>query len=170
MTGQFDYILTKPFSPLLRSLFGGSDFIDLLTLIPLILFMIYAMTKIGLVSVLGVLLYVFLVLNALIIALAFHILVLGIGVMTTEVDNAIWVFRDLTQLGRIPIDIYRQPVSFILTFIIPVGIMLTFPAKALFGLLAPSAIIYATGFSLLLLYMSIRFWHYSLNNYASASS
>ncbi len=170
VTGQFDYILSKPFSPLLRSLFGGSDIIDLFTLVPLILFIIYAMTKVGIISVIGVLLYVFLVLNALVIALAFHVFVLGVGVITTEVDNAIWIFRDLTQLGRIPVDIYRQPISFLLTFILPVGIMLTFPAKALFGLLAPSAIVYATGFSLFLLFLSVCFWGYALNNYASASS
>jgi len=170
VSGSFDYLLTKPISPLLRSLFGGSDVLDLITLFPLIGFFIYTLSKLDGITILGVFLYVLLLTNALIIMLAFHIFVLGLGVLITEVDNAIWIFRELTALGRIPIAVYREPLSWVLTFIVPVGIMITFPVHAALGILSFQAIIVAFLISGILLLGSLYFWRYSLKQYASASS
>lgn len=170
VSGSFDYLLTKPVSPLLRSLFGGSDILDLITLFPLVGFLIYTITKLGTVTITGVLLYILLLANALIIMLAFHIFVLGLGVLVTEVDNAIWIFRELTALGRVPIAVYREPLSWVLTFIVPVGIMITFPVHAALGILSFQAIIVAFLISGILFFGSLRFWRYALKQYSSASS
>jgi len=170
ISGNFDYMLTKPQSPLLRSLFGGSDILDLIPLGITVLFIGYTATQLGDITLFPVLLYVLLIVNALLIALAFHICVLALGVLTTEVDNAIWIFRELTQLGRIPVEIYREPVSFILTFVVPVAVMISFPAQALMGVLAIQWILLAFLFSGIVLFLSYRFWQYALRQYASASS
>lgn len=170
VTGAFDYILTKPLSPLFRALLGGSDILDLITLLPLLLFMIYVTSRLPGITVIGMLLYGFLIFNSLIIALGFHVIVLSLGILTTEVDNAIWVFRDLTQLGRIPVDVYREPVSFLLTFVIPVAAMITIPAQALFGLVSLVSITTAILFSLIFIMASCKIWQYSIKQYASASS
>jgi ABC-type uncharacterized transport system permease subunit len=57
-----------------------------------------------------------------------------------------------------------------LTFIIPVALVYTFPAKAIFGLLNPTTII--TGICGLIIFylLSLKFWHYALTKYSSASS
>ncbi|GEM_PF-211955 len=170
VSGSFDYLLTKPISPLLRSLFGGSDILDLITLFPLIGFLIYTLSRLEAITIIGVFFYILLLTNALIIMLAFHIFVLGLGVLVTEVDNAIWIFRELTALGRIPIAVYREPLSWVLTFIIPVGIMITFPVHAALGVLSFQAIIVAFLISGALLFGSLRFWRYALRHYTSASS
>ena len=104
------------------------------------------------------------------IALSFHILVLALAVMTTEIDNAIMLYRDVMAMGRMPIDIYRPPLKELLTFIVPVGIAMTFPAKVLLGLLSPSLIIYSGLFALTLFYLAVKSWHYALKKYSSASS
>ncbi len=96
VTGSFDYIFLKPFSPLFRILFGGSDVLDLLTFLPLIGILFYTIDKIGIATPLYGLFYVLLIINAFLIAVAFHILVLNLGVLTTEVDNVIWIFRDMS--------------------------------------------------------------------------
>lgn len=169
-SGNFDYTLTKPFSPLFRSLFGGGDVLDLPTIFILIIFMIFALSKIGPLTIFGIVIYALLVLNAFLIAISLHIFVLGLGVLTTQIDNAVLLYRDLTQMVRIPVDIYKQPFRSLLTFVIPVGIMITFPVKALIGMLSIDLIIisFLTGGAIF--FLSLKFWQFSLRYYSSASS
>ncbi|MBI4080898.1 MAG: ABC-2 family transporter protein [Candidatus Levybacteria bacterium] len=170
VSGSFDYMLTKPLSPLFRSLFGGSDILDLITLVPLLGFLFYVLNQIGGITIAGVVLYVLLLINAFVIALAFHIFVLGLGVIITEVDNAIWIYREMTALGRVPIAVYREPISWILTFILPVAAMITFPVQAVLGILSWTGVLLAFVFSGIFLLASLRFWRYALRQYSSASS
>lgn len=170
VSGEFDYFLSKPLSPLFRTLLGGSDILDLPIMFLSIVFVILAAVRMEAVSFAGVLLYVVLLLNALVIALSFHIIVVALCVITTEIDNALWMYRDLTQMGRLPIDIYREPLRGILTFVIPVGIMITFPSKALMGLLSIQSILIALLIGIMLLYGSYKFWQYAIRHYSSASS
>ena len=169
INGYFDYTLLKPMSPLFKSLFGGSDILDFFTLILLIIVLVIIMQHIGSISLTGIIEYILLIINACCIALAFHIFVLSLGILTTEVDNAIMLYRDLTQMGRFPVDIYTQPLRGILTFAIPVGIMMTFPAKAVLGLLSFWLIFFAFLVGITLLYVSYILWKYSLHFYTSAS-
>lgn len=170
ISGDFDYFLVKPISPLFRGLLGGSDAMDFPVFIMLIGAIVYVLAKIPSISWIHICLYVFLILNSMIIALAFHIFILSVGVMTTEVDNAMWLYRDLTQMGRVPVDIYAQPFRGIVTFAIPVGIMMTFPAKAILGLLSLPFILISFLFGVVVIYASMVVWRYALSMYASASS
>lgn len=168
--GFFDYTLTKPFSPLFRSLFGGADVLDIPLLFITIILIILAMGYIGGVTFASIMLYILLLINAFAIAFSFHVFVLAMGVLTTEVDNTIMLYRDVTQMGRVPIDIYREPVRGFLTFVIPVGIMMTFPAKGLMGFLSIQNIVFAFTLSILFLILSTWFWRFALKGYTSASS
>lgn len=170
VSGDFDYFLTKPISPLFRSLFAGSDILDLPLLMISIMLIIFATVKLGPVSIFSVALYVVLILCALIIAVAFHIFVISVGILTTEVDNTIMLYRDITQMGRFPVDIYREPISWFITFVIPVGIMMTFPAKSLIGQLSLGLILTSPIFALTFIFLSYKFWQFSLKRYSSASS
>lgn len=170
VSGDFDYFLTKPISPLFRSLFAGSDVLDLPLLIGSIILIFYTVTKIGSINFFSIITYSLLILSALVIAIAFHIFVISIGVMTTEVDNTIMLYRDLTTMGRFPVDIYREPISWFITFVIPVGIMMTYPAKSLLGQLTPQLMILSPIIALTFLFLSIKFWRFSLKRYSSASS
>lgn len=170
VSGFFDFYLVQPVSPLFRALFGGSDVLDIPMLFISIGYILYSSFMLPHFSIMGVVFYILLVLNAFLIALSFHILVLSIGVVTTEVDNTVMLYRDLTQMGRLPIDIYKQAVSFILTFVVPVGVMITFPVKALLGTLSYQFIVYSFVFSAVFLLLSLLLWNRSLKNYSSASS
>lgn len=170
LSGYFDHILVKPMSALFKALFGGSDIFDLSILSLSGFFIIFSAGKIGEITTDGVLLYMLLIANAFVITLAFHIFVLGIGILTTEVDNTIMLYRDLTQMGRVPVDVYTEPIRGLLTFAIPVGIMMTFPPKVLMGLLSPTNIILAVFLGILFIVFSLKFWEFSLRHYASASS
>jgi ABC-2 type transport system permease protein len=80
------------------------------------------------------------------------------------------IYRDLTNLGRLPIDIYKQPLKGILTYLVPVGIMITLPAKAMMGLVTPMGIIISFALGFLMMILTLRFWKLALKQYTSASS
>ncbi|HLD01341.1 MAG TPA: ABC-2 family transporter protein [Patescibacteria group bacterium] len=170
VSGNFDHILLKPISPLFRSLFGGSDILDFVTLIPLVGFLVFTVTKLDPVSILQIIFYVLLLCNSLIIAISLHIFVLALGVITTEVDNAVWLIRDITQLGRVPVDIYKSTMRTLLTFVLPVAALVTIPTKALLGIVSIEGVLLAVVFSAVLLTLSLLSWQYALKQYASASS
>jgi ABC-2 type transport system permease protein len=170
VSGDFDLILVKPMNPLFRALAGGADPIDLLMLIPYIGILIYVAGRLGTVSILHVVLYLLLLVNGLLLATAFHILVLALAIVTTEIDHAVMIYRDLTSMGRVPVDIYREPMRTILTFIIPVGVMMTVPAKAFLGLLTPWVVIVSLVLGVLFFLMCLWLWKIALTKYASASS
>jgi len=170
ISGNFDYYLTRPVSPLFLSLMGGSDVLDLITLIPLVGFLGFIMSQIGDIAFINIVLYVLLILNALLIVLSFHIFVLGLGIVTTEVDNAIWMFREITQLGRVPLQVYPRAITVVFTYLLPVAAMIAIPTHALLGLLTYQGVLIAFIFSSVLLWGSYSFWRYALKQYASASS
>lgn len=169
VSGDFDLVLLKPVNALFRSLMGGADLLDLITIPPIVLVTIYLGMQLN-PTLLQVLIYIILVINGLVIAAALHIVVLSLGVVTLEVDHTIQVYRDLSSMARFPVDIYKEPLKSLLTFIIPVGIMMTLPAKGLMGLVSPITIILTVGFGVGLLFVSVRFWQFALKKYTSASS
>lgn len=169
-TGNFDMVLTKPISPLIRTLLGGPDFIDFGMLMILIAATGYILSTQIHPQLSSIIYCLLLIMNALLLTTAFHICVLAIGILTLSVDHLIMVYRDLTSLMRIPVDLFTNPLRTFLTFVIPVGIMFTFPAKVLFGLLSWQLVVLSLVFGVVGLLLSLKFWHYSLKHYQSASS
>jgi ABC-2 type transport system permease protein len=170
VTGDLDLVLVKPINPLLRLLLGGTDLLDCIFLVIMTGAVIYLGGHQGLLSVTGWLLYFILIINALVIAAAFHIFILSMGILTTSIDHLVQVYRDLASMVRIPVDIYTEPLRGILTFVIPLGIMMTFPPKALMGILSWPLIFISFGLSLTFCFLSLWLWKRSLKEYQSASS
>lgn len=169
VSGDLDLVLVKPMSALFRSLMGGADVTDLMTIPPLI----YAVVYVGRMlnpAILQTAYFILLILNGLLIATAFHIAVLALGIITLEIDHTIMIYRDLTNLGRFPIDIYKEPLKGILTYLIPIGIMISLPAKALMGLVSLPGVLWSLGFGIVVLFLALKFWNFSLTKYTSASS
>jgi ABC-2 type transport system permease protein len=167
--GDFDYVLVKPVNALFRSLMGGADVIDFITIPPLLIAVIYYAAALE-PTLPQILLYLALLLNGFIISAAFHIIVLSMAIITLEIDHAVMIYRDLTSLGRLPTDIYREPLKGFLTYLIPVGIMVTLPVRSLIGLSTTGAVITAFAVGILILIISIKFWNFALKKYSSASS
>jgi ABC-2 type transport system permease protein len=169
ISGDFDLVLVKPLNALFRVLLGGPDPIDFITLLPITIFVIWIGSLLH-PTLSQVVMYIILLINGLLIQAAFHIFVLGFGIITLEIDHMIMVYRDLTSMGRFPVDIYKQPLKWFLTFVIPIGIMVTIPAKALEGYTELSTIFFSILFGVGLLFLSLRFWNFALRKYTSASS
>ena len=169
VTGDFDLILAKPANALFRVLMGGADIIDLVTIPPLLLAVIIVGARLNPTPT-DIVLYIILIVNGLIIVTAFHIAVIAMGILTMEIDHSIMIFRDMLNLGKFPVEIYRQPLRAILTFLIPVGIMITLPARAFMGMATPLGVAASFIVAALSIFVALKFWNRALKSYTSASS
>jgi ABC-2 type transport system permease protein len=81
-----------------------------------------------------------------------------------------WVFDGLFQMARYPAGLYPGWLRLVLTWIVPVGIITSFPAQALTGTLAPLALAGMLGLALALTAACSLLFRAGLRRYASASS
>lgn len=166
VNGSLDTILLKPYHPFLRILVGGVDILDVILLVPYIAITIIIAS--GIVPIgHNIFLFFVLLINAIWIATSFHILVLALGILTTEVDHTILIYRDLTSLGRFPMAIYQEPIRTIFTFIIPIGIMTSFPSQALLGMLSWDKFLISFILSSILFIVAMTTWNFALKQYQS---
>ncbi len=169
VSGGFDLILSKPLSALFRVVFGSFDFIDLVTL-PFFVFALYSSGSLLSPSLLDITFFLALLINSLVLSFSFSVLVVSLSLITLEVDHIVMIYRDLETMARFPVDIYGKGIGTILTYVIPLGIMITFPAKAFMGILDIKFVVLSFVFGLSSLFLSLKFWRFALKKYASASS
>lgn len=101
---------------------------------------------------------------------ACRVLVSSVALWALGSGQAEIAFSSLWQLGRYPSTIYKPPVRFALTYLLPIGLMSTFPARALAkgagaGVLVPAALV-ATGSVVLVQVV----WRTGLKRYRGATS
>lgn len=81
-----------------------------------------------------------------------------------------WVFDAFFQMARYPVSFYPPWIRFVLTWVIPVGLMTTIPAQALKGELSAPLLLASVMFSMLVLLFVTWLFRTGLRRYASASS
>jgi ABC-2 type transport system permease protein len=81
-----------------------------------------------------------------------------------------WIFDSILQMARYPLGLYPGWTRLVLTWIIPVGVITTFPAQALSGVLQPEGLLLSLALAGLLLAGASLFFRRALRRYASASS
>ncbi|MDA1079385.1 MAG: ABC-2 family transporter protein [bacterium] len=170
-SGELDFLLIKPLNPLFRILTDKPDINDLLFLIPTTLGSAYLLSTLSVtLTTSSLLLFGLLFLNAVIIALALHIIIVAMAISMVEIDGLVWLYRDLSALGRFPITIYHESVRLVLFFLLPIGLMLTIPAQVLQNLTPSVSLPIVFIVTMTLLAASLQFWKFSLKKYTSASS
>lgn len=88
----------------------------------------------------------------------------------TRISNIEMVFWNVFEAGRYPVDIYRPPVRWALTYIVPLAFLTTFPARALVGKLEPANVTAALLLAALAFAGASWFWRYGLRHYSGASA
>jgi ABC-2 type transport system permease protein len=81
-----------------------------------------------------------------------------------------WVFDSLFQLARYPVGMYPGGLRWVLTWIIPVGLITTLPVQALNGWASLPQLVGSVLFALALFAAASLFFQHSLRRYTSASS
>lgn len=168
-TGELDFYLSKPINPLFRILTGKPDILDVIFFVPTTLVSIWILSQLQVTLTLAsIAMYFVLLINSFLIVTAFHIFVICLGVVTTEVDNAIMLYRDFTNLSRFPVVIYGEPYRTMLLFLIPVGVMNTVPAQVLLNVQPSVSILVSLLIGVGFFFLSLRLWAWSVKNYTSA--
>ena len=168
--GDFDFYLLQPCSALFRMVCSTVDFLDIVTLLPVLFMVAMTFSRLPPHAWTHYAAYVLLIANSVVLMFAIHVFVAGFVVRTQEIENAIWIFRDVMFMGKFPVDVYARPVREALTFLVPIAVMTTFPAKAYLGLLAPRWMIYAIALSVGSATASILWWRRCVARYTSSSS
>ncbi|MDQ3008285.1 MAG: ABC transporter permease [bacterium] len=170
-SGMFDGYLTRPINPLFSVLTGTPDFNDAVFLVPTTLVSIYLIAQADLsITLAGVIWYLLLLLNSFVVGTALHIMIISFTLLTTDVDNVVWMYRDLSRIGQFPISIHFEVIKFILFFMVPIGFMFTVPAQVLLGAPLSHSIVLTVTFTVGFFWLSLQFWKWSLKRYSSASS
>lgn len=170
ISGNYDFDLLKPLPSFFRPLFGWSDIIDLGTLIPLwVLFGVYYGTHFPL-NFEGIFVFSILFASSMVFIFAIHLLVASLAILTESGDQLLWIYRDTLEMSKFPTDIYKGLVRYVITYIIPIVLVVTIPAKGLLGLLDVPIIMVSVITSVLCAFLSMWIWKFSVTRYASASS
>ncbi|HEX4048577.1 MAG TPA: ABC-2 family transporter protein [Elusimicrobiota bacterium] len=168
--GDFDFYLVQPCSPLFRMVCSTVDFLDIVTLVPVLAMVGVVFARLPPLGWERYAAYAVLVVNGVALVFSLHVFVAGLAVRTQELENAIWIYRDVMFMGKFPVDVYAPAVRWALTFGIPIAVMTSFPAKALLGLLSPAWAAYALALTAVFLALSARYWSGSVARYTSSSS
>lgn len=170
--GELDYYLVQPVNVLFRVACQTVDILDFLTAIPVAALTFWALGQLPAVDLAPgrILLYLLLTANGVAIAFAIHVVVAAIAVATQQMENTIWLYRDLMVLGRFPVDIYAPGLRLFLTCVVPIAVMTSFPAKAILGLLAWPWVVFAIILSFLSVLGALMLWRWCLARYTSVSS
>lgn len=169
--GTLDFILTKPVnSQFLVSLrhigvYNWGDPILGLGLAG------YALWRLGRLPRTGeILLFVVLSLAAAVLLYSFNLIVQTTTFWLTNIEQADTLVYGFIETGRFPIQFYRGWIRGLLTVIVPVAFMTTFPAQALLGKSPAWMAAAAAGLAALLFTLSALFWRFGLRYYSGASS
>ena len=169
LRGDFDLDLLKPLPATFRPLFSGPDFLDLPPLLIQFGCIVYFMIRYQFaLSPVSTLIAIFTFVLSLLLIYSLLLIIASVCVLTTEVDNLVWIYRSFIRAGTVPTDIYRGAFRFLLDFVVPVSALITIPAQSLIGLLTPTGLAYSSLITLLFLLVSHYTWSFSLSRYTSA--
>lgn len=84
--------------------------------------------------------------------------------------NIVHIFPHSLDVARYPVAIFHPFIQFLFTYIIPFALMGFLPAEVILGRKSPIALLLPIALSFILLYLSHKFWNFSLRRYQSASS
>lgn len=169
--GTLDFLLTKPISSQFMVSFrhvGIYNWLDPILGLGLVVFgLIGRGQPVSMASLAG-----FTVLGlagvAIMYALALAVQCLAIWSIGSEgLDD---VIQGMVEAGRFPVDLYRGIVRGLLTFVIPVALLTTFPADALLGRSNAGLVGIALAVAAALLWVTSRLWTWSLRRYSGASA
>jgi ABC-2 type transport system permease protein len=170
-TGDLDLILVKPVSPFFWSAFRMFDLYDLVTLPAALFFLGYAIHRLATFpSPEQIFLGCFFWMISFILSLLLNILIAASAFWITEIENGVWLYRDLIYMARFPPEVFPGGVRWFFTFIIPILVIASFPTKALLHRLSLLEGLWALLLVIGLTLFTRWVWNKAISHYTSASA
>lgn len=114
--------------------------------------------------------FMLLMVCGVVIAYSLWMLLTTLAFWLVRIENIAEVLTAVYETGRFPVTAFGTGLRIVLTFIVPVAFMTTFPAAALLGIIEPIYLALAPVMAAALLCASVAFWRFALRSYTSASS
>lgn len=169
--GTFDFVLTKPINAQFISSLRNIIVWRLVDVIIGIGLIIYALGQLHVTPTFDqVLFFIGMLASGIIIVYSIWLVMVSLAFWFVKIDNITELFYAFYEAGRYPVTIYRGLVRVLLTYVVPIAFVTTFPASALLGRLDQSTTFVGLGFAIGLFILSNRFWNFALRYYSSASS
>ena len=118
----------------------------------------------------AVLLSLLLLLSATLVLYSVWIMVIAAAFFVVRLDNLVYLFGAIFDFARWPVTVFKGFFRLFFTFVIPLGVMTTYPAQALLGTLSAQTALASIGGSLLFSLLARALWTRALGRYTSASS
>jgi ABC-2 type transport system permease protein len=99
---------------------------------------------------------------------AMWILIVCLAFVVVKVDNLSYLFASIYDAARWPASVFRGFWAVVFTFVIPLALMTTFPARALLGKLDAGSAAGALGASVVSLVVARVVWKRAIGRYTSA--
>jgi ABC-2 type transport system permease protein len=107
---------------------------------------------------------------AVLILYALWILVISAAFFVVKVDNLSFLFLSIFDAARWPADVFRGALRALFTWVLPLALMTTFPARALLGGVGRRDVAGALATALVFAAGARFVWLRSIGRYTSASS
>lgn len=107
---------------------------------------------------------------AAVVLYSLWILVVAAAFWVVRLDNLAYLFGSIIDFSRWPVTIFRGGWRIFFTFVIPLGLMTTYPAEALLGALAPRTAFFSVAGTLAFAAIARAVWTRAIGRYSSASS
>lgn len=107
---------------------------------------------------------------SLIVVYALWFAMMLLSFWTVRIDDLSFLLSSFFETARFPITVYRGILRMILTYVLPIALITTFPASAILGKLPLSSVIISLMIACGFFGLTRWFWLKALKNYTSASS
>lgn len=168
-TGRLDLLLAKPVSSQFTISVRETDLGDLTRLFLGVFLVLHSFGDLNIVASAGqIIAYLLLIPTSVISLYSLYFMVLTTSIWLVRLDNAGEVINTIIFLGKFPVSVFPKTVTFLLTFVFPVAFAGMVPAQVLLNRFSWPLVIYGLCISIVLLYLSHRFWNFALRHYTSA--
>jgi ABC-2 type transport system permease protein len=169
--GTFDFVLLKPADAqflVSTTKFDVFRIVDVCAGVTLAYFAFMRMGRVP--SLWNIISTLIMLVAATVVLYSIWILVISAAFWVVKVDNLAYLFSSVFDFARWPVTIFKGIWRLLFTFVIPIGIMTTYPAEALLGTLTLQLFVGTLVGALIFSSVARFVWTRALGHYTSASS
>lgn len=169
--GDLDILLVKPVESQFLVSFWIISYPNVVRILVSLLALVYLLIKMHIiVSLSNIIGFLALTVFSIILLYAIWFLVSTLIIWFPRLSNLVDILYNLNGISRLPPDIIYGLRSFMLLFLIPFALTIAIPTKALINKVLGGDILQLVLISVILFWLSRRFWRFALRYYTSASS
>ncbi len=169
--GTFDFVLLKPVNAQFYASLRSIVIWRLFDIAAGAFIILYALRQLGIMPApIQIATFLAMVVLAAVIVYSLWLMMVTLAFWFIKVDNLTELFNAFYEAGRFPISVYQGWVRALLTFVIPIAFITTFPAAILLNRVGEVQLGWAIALAALMFLLSNRFWTFAIRSYSSASS